>query len=164
MTVDGGLEFADAPEQVLLPLAVALLEFLVAPAMFSFYLRVAAAVGCEDLARLPGFLGCRLPVEFLAGYPVDVGEVPAPGGSGAPGDLYLAEVLEMLKGHLDRGDAAGVDGVGDLPVGSFGQPVVIAEVGQRDVDGPGWDVQAGTIVQGVPDHVGRARGNWRFCP
>ena len=34
MTVDGGLEFSDAPEQVLLPLAVALLEFLVAPAMF----------------------------------------------------------------------------------------------------------------------------------
>ena len=57
MAVDGGLEFADAPEQVLLPLAVALLEFLVAPAMFSLYLRVAAAVGCEDLARLPGFLG-----------------------------------------------------------------------------------------------------------
>ena len=84
MTVDGGLEFSDAPEQVLLPLAVALLEFLVAPAMFSFYLRVAAAVGCEDLARLPGFLGGRRPVEFLAGYPVDVGEVPAPGGSGAP--------------------------------------------------------------------------------
>ena len=122
MTVDGGLEFADAPEQVLLPLAVALLEFLVAPAMFSLYLRVAAAVGCEDLARLPGFLGGRLPVEFLAGYPVDVGEVPAAGGAGAPGDLHLAEVLEMLKGHLDRGDAAGVDGVGDLPVGSFGQP------------------------------------------
>ena len=127
MTVDGGLEFVDAPEQVLLPLAVALLECLVAPAMFSLYLRVAAAVGCEDLARLPGFLGGRLPVEFLAGYPVDVGEVPAAGGAGTPGDLDLAEVLEMLKGHLDRGDAAGVDGVGDLPVGSFGQPVVIAE-------------------------------------
>ena len=164
MTIYGGLEFADAPEQVLLPLAVALLEFLVAPAMLSLYLRVAAAVGCEDLARLPGFLGGRLPVEFLAGYPVDVGEVPAPGGSGAPGDLHLAEVLEMLNGRLDRGDAAGVDGVGYLPVGSFGQPVVIAEVGQRDVHGPGGDVQAGTAVQGVPDHVGRARGNWRSCP
>ena len=57
MTIYGGLEFVDAPEQVLLAEAVALLEFLVAPAMFSLYLRVAAAVGCEDLARLPGFLG-----------------------------------------------------------------------------------------------------------
>ena len=55
MAVDGGLEFADAPEQVLLPVAVALLEFLVAPAVFSLYLRVAPSVGCEDLARLPGF-------------------------------------------------------------------------------------------------------------
>ena len=164
MTIYGGLEFVDAPEQVLLAEAVALLEFLVAPAMFSLYLRVAAAVGCEDLARLPGFLGCRLPVEFLAGYPVDVGEVLAPGGSGTPGYLDLAEVLEMLKGHLDRGHAAGVDGVGYLPVRSFGQTVVIAEVGQRDVDGPGGDVQAGTAVQGVPDHVGRARGNGRSCP
>ena len=164
MTVHGGLEFADAPEQVLLPLAVALLECLVAPAMLGLYLRVAAAVGCEDLARLPGFLGGRLPVEFLAGYPVDVGEVPAPGGSGTPGDLHLAEVLEMLNGHLDRGDAAGVDGVGDLPVGPLGQPVVIAEVGQRDVDGPGGDVQAGTAVEGVPDHVVRARGNGRSLP
>ena len=144
--------------------AVALLEFLVAPAMLGFYLRVAAAVGCEDLAGLPGFLGCRRPVEFLAGYPVDVGEVPAAGGAGAPGDLDLAEVLEMLEGHLDRGDAAGVDGVGYFPVGSFGQPVVIAEVGQGDVDGPGGDVQAGTTVQGVPDHVGRARGNGRSRP
>ena len=122
MTVYGGLEFADAPEQVLLPLAVALLECLVAPAMLGLYLRVAAAVGCEDLARLPGFLGGRLPVEFLAGYPVDVGEVPAPGGSGAPGDLHLAEELEMLNGHLDRGDAAGVDGVGYLPVGRSDSP------------------------------------------
>ena len=143
---------------------MALLEFLVAPAMLSLYLRVATAVGCEDLARLPGALGGRLPVEFLADHPVDVGEVPASGGSGAPGDLHLAEVLEMLKGHLDRGDAAGVDGVGDLPVGPFGQPVVIAEVGQRDVDRPGGDVQAGTAVQGVPDHVVRARGNRRSRP
>ena len=144
--------------------AVALLESLVAPAMFSLYLRVAAAVGCEDLARLPRFLGCRLPVEFLAGYPVDVGEVPAGGGAGATGDLDLAEVLEMLEGHLDRGHAAGVDGVGYLPVGSFGQPVVIAEVGQRDVYGPSGDVQAGAAVEGVPDHVGRARGKGRSCP
>ena len=79
MTVDGGLEFPDAPEQVLLPLAVVLLEFLASPAMFRFHLRVAPAVGCEDLARLPGALGGRLPVEFLADYPVDVGEVPAAG-------------------------------------------------------------------------------------
>ena len=143
---------------------MALLEFLVASAMLSLYLRVAAAVGCEDLARLPGAPGGRLPVEFLADHPVDVGEVLAPGGSGAPGDLEFAEVLEMLNGHLDRGDAAGVDGVGYLPVGSFGQPVVIAEVGQRDVDGPSGDVQAGTVVQSVPDHVGRARGNERSCP
>ena len=64
-------------------------------------------------------------------------------GSGAPGDLELAEVLEMLNGHLDRGDAAGVDGVGYLPVGSFGHPVVIGVVGESHVDGPGGDVQAG---------------------
>ena len=76
MTVYGGLQFAYAPEQVLLPEAVALLEFLVATAMLGLYLRVAAAVGCEDLARLPGALGGRLPVEFLADHPVDVGEVP----------------------------------------------------------------------------------------
>ena len=139
--------------------AVVVLEFLASPAMFSFYLRVAPAVGCEDLARLPGALGGRLPVEFLADYPVDVGEVPAAGGSGAPGDLDLAEELEMMKGHLDRGDAAGVDGVGDLPVGSFGHPVVIGVVGESHVDGPGGDVQARAAVEGVPDHVGRPRGN-----
>ena len=60
---------------------------------------------------------------------------------------------------LTGGDAAGVDGVGYFPVGSFGQTVVIAEVGQGNVDGPGGDVQAGAAVEGVPDHVGRARGN-----
>ena len=69
MTIYGGLEFVDAPEQVLLAEAVVLLEFFVASAMFSLYLRVAAAVGCEDLARLPGVPWGRLPVEFLAGYP-----------------------------------------------------------------------------------------------
>ena len=54
MAVDGRLEFLDAPEQVLLPLAVALLEFLVVSEMLRIYLRVAPSVGCEDLARLPG--------------------------------------------------------------------------------------------------------------
>ena len=70
----------------------------------------------------------------------------------------------MLKGHLDRGDAAGVDGVGDLPVGSFGQAVVIAEVGQRDVDGPGGDVQAGAAVQGVPGPRGTGPREWMILP
>ena len=70
----------------------------------------------------------------------------------------------MLNGHLDRGDAAGVDGVGDLPVGPLGQPVVIAEVGQRDVDRPGGDVQAGTAVQGVPEHVGQGPREWAILP
>ena len=54
----------------------------------------------------------------------------------------------MLDGRLDRGDAAGVDGVGDLPVGPLGQTMVVAEVGQRDVDGPGGDVQAGVRCSG----------------
>ena len=94
MAVYGGLEFLDAPEQVLLPPAVALLEVLIASEMCGFDLLVAPSVGREDLARLPGALGGRLPVEFLAGYPVDVGEVLAAGRAGAPGDLDLAEELQ----------------------------------------------------------------------
>ena len=120
MAIDGGLKFADAPEQVLLAEEVVMLHFLVFSEILGLCLLEVAPVGREDLTRLPRALGCGLPVEFLADDPVDVREVLAAGGAGAAGDLNLAEELEMLDGVLDRGDAAGVDGVGDLPVGSFG--------------------------------------------